>query len=240
MPWRSRSRSSQLSKTTSSFRAALADADVPALLPALVYITGDFSLLRDDLRIDPALILQDQAGLTPEQLATARQLALETLIRFRDNGSQPGPPIEGEALARIVQFMGAGLPVEEYMDMAHEELALTPDDERSAHWRKQDVAPDRDFLVAVIGAGMSGIVAAYRLEQAGVPYVVIDKNEDVGGSFEPLPTRTLSGVVAMTPSPARRAGASTRNRDRCSTAARRCAPAPAPSARAENRTGPSF
>jgi 4-hydroxyacetophenone monooxygenase len=164
-------------------RAALEDADVPALLPALVYITGDFSLLRDDLQIDPALILQDQAGLTPEQLATARQLALETLIRFRDGGSQPGPPIEGEALARIVQFMGAGLPVHEYMDMAHEELALTPDDERSAHWRKQDVAPDRDFLVAVIGAGMSGIVAAYRLEQAGVPYVVIDKNEDVGGTW---------------------------------------------------------
>jgi 4-hydroxyacetophenone monooxygenase len=164
-------------------RAALADADVPALLPALVYITGDFSLLRDDLQIDPALILQDQAGLTPEQLATARQLALETLIRFRDNGSQPGPPIEGEALARIVSFMGAGLPVEEYMDMAHEELALTPDDERSAHWRKRDVAPDRDFLVAVIGAGMSGIVAAYRLEQAGVPYVVIDKNDDVGGTW---------------------------------------------------------
>ncbi|MEP6659358.1 MAG: NAD(P)/FAD-dependent oxidoreductase [Acidimicrobiales bacterium] len=164
-------------------RAALADADVPALLPALVYITGDFSLLRDELRIDPTLILQDQAGLTPEQLATARQLALETLIRFRDNGSRPGPPIEGEALARIVQFMGAGLPVEEYMDMAHEELALTPDDERSAHWRKRDVAPDRDILVAVIGAGMSGIVAAYRLEQAGVPYVVIDKNEDVGGTW---------------------------------------------------------
>jgi 4-hydroxyacetophenone monooxygenase len=164
-------------------RAALADADVPALLPALVYITGDFSLLRDDLRIDPALILQDQAGLTPEQLAIARQLALETLIRFRDGGSQPVPPIEGEALARIVQFMGAGLPIDEYMDMAHEELALTPDDERSAHWRKRNVAPDRDFLVAVIGAGMSGIVAAYRLEQAGVPYVVIDKNEDVGGTW---------------------------------------------------------
>jgi 4-hydroxyacetophenone monooxygenase len=69
------------------------------------------------------------------------------------------------------------------MEMAHEELALSPDDERSAHWRKEDVAPDRDFRVAVIGAGMSGIVAAYRLEQAGVSYVVIDKNDDVGGTW---------------------------------------------------------
>jgi 4-hydroxyacetophenone monooxygenase len=164
-------------------RAALEEADVPALLPALAYITGDFSLLRDDLRIDPALIMEDQGGLTPEQLAAARQVALEALIRFRDDGSRPVLPIEGCPLAEIVGYMAGGLPVEPYMDMAHEELALTPDDERSAHWRKEDVAPDRDFLVAVVGAGMSGIVAAYRLEQAGVPYVVIDKNDDVGGTW---------------------------------------------------------
>jgi 4-hydroxyacetophenone monooxygenase len=127
--------------------------------------------------------MEDQGGLTPEQLAAARQVALEALIRFRDDGSRPVLPIEGCPLAEIVGYMAGGLPVEPYMDMAHEELALTPDDERSAHWRKEDVAPDRDFLVAVVGAGMSGIVAAYRLEQAGVPYVVIDKNDDVGGTW---------------------------------------------------------
>jgi 4-hydroxyacetophenone monooxygenase len=164
-------------------RAALEDADLPALLPALAYITGDFSLLRDDLRIDPALMMEDQGGLTPEQLVAAREVALEALIRFRDAGSRPVPPIEGSRLAEIVQYMGGGTPIEPYMDMAHEELALSPDDERSAHWRKEHVAPDRDFLVAVVGAGMSGIVAAYRLQQAGVPYVVIDKNDDVGGTW---------------------------------------------------------
>ena len=31
----------------------LADAEVPPLLPALAYVTGDLSLLRDDLRPDP-------------------------------------------------------------------------------------------------------------------------------------------------------------------------------------------
>jgi 4-hydroxyacetophenone monooxygenase len=104
-------------------------------------------------------------------------------VAFRDAGSRPVPPIEGPALTRIVQYMAGGLPVDQYMDMAHEELALTPDDERGTHWRKEDVAPDRDFLVAVIGAGMSGIVAAFRLQQAGVRYVVLDKNPDVGGTW---------------------------------------------------------
>jgi 4-hydroxyacetophenone monooxygenase len=164
-------------------RAALEQADVPALLPALAYATGDFSLLRDELRIDPAVMIQDQGGLTAEQLAGARQVAYEAIVRFRDGGSRPVAPIEGDDLKRIVQYMAGGLPVDDYMAMAHEELALTADDERSAHWRKEQVAPDRDFMVAVIGAGMSGIIAAYRLQQAGVPYVVIDKNDDVGGTW---------------------------------------------------------
>jgi 4-hydroxyacetophenone monooxygenase len=164
-------------------RAALEDADMPALLPALAYITGDMSLLRDEVRIDPALMMMDQGGLTPEQLATARQIAFDAIVAFRDAGSRPVPPIEGRALTRIVQYMAGGLPVDQYMDMAHEELALTPDDERGVHWRQRDVAPDREFRVAVIGAGMSGIVAAYRLQQAGVRYVVLDKNPDVGGTW---------------------------------------------------------
>ena len=35
----------------------------------------------------------------------------------------------------------------------------------------------------IIGAGMSGIVAAHRLAEAGVPYVVLEKNADVGGTW---------------------------------------------------------
>ena len=30
---------------------------------------------------------------------------------------------------------------------------------------------------------MSGIIAAYRLAEAGVPYVVIEKNDDAGGTW---------------------------------------------------------
>jgi 4-hydroxyacetophenone monooxygenase len=30
---------------------------------------------------------------------------------------------------------------------------------------------------------MSGIVAAYRFPEANVPYVVVDKNADVGGTW---------------------------------------------------------
>ena len=36
---------------------------------------------------------------------------------------------------------------------------------------------------AIIGAGLGGVCAAIRLEQAGIPYTVFDKNPDVGGTW---------------------------------------------------------
>jgi 4-hydroxyacetophenone monooxygenase len=160
---------------------ALLDADVPALLPALALATGDFSLLRDDLRIDPTLMMEEQGGLSETQQEAIRAIAAEVLARFRDGGSVSAPPPSIEDLERILDFMAGGLPITEYLPMMEEEVALH--DDRAAHWRKEDVAADRDFRVAIIGAGMSGIVAAYRLRQAGIPYVVIDKNDDVGGTW---------------------------------------------------------
>jgi 4-hydroxyacetophenone monooxygenase len=37
--------------------------------------------------------------------------------------------------------------------------------------------------VGIVGAGMSGIIAAHRLRQAGVEGVVFEKNDDVGGTW---------------------------------------------------------
>ena len=49
----------------------------------------------------------------------------------------------------------------------------------------QEIPPQiRDtFHVIVIGSGMSGILAAYRLKEAGIAYTVIEKNENVGGTW---------------------------------------------------------
>jgi 4-hydroxyacetophenone monooxygenase len=163
-------------------RRALEFADLPALLPALAHITGDLSLLRDDLRIDPALMMEDQGGLTEAQQQEIRDLAFDALRRFRDEGCVAAPPPQGESFERILDFMAGGHPSAEYIAMMEEEVAVG-DDYRAAHWHKSEVAPDRPFRVAIVGAGMSGIVAAYRLAQAGVEYVVLDKNEDVGGTW---------------------------------------------------------
>ena len=41
----------------------------------------------------------------------------------------------------------------------------------------------RGYRVLVIGAGVAGLCAAIRLQGAGIPYVVIEKNAEVGGTW---------------------------------------------------------
>jgi 4-hydroxyacetophenone monooxygenase len=171
-----------ITATDDELRDALTVADLPALLPALAHVTGDLGLLRAELQVDPALMGEDQGGLTPEQQQAIRDLALETLIRFRDGGSITAPIPTGPDLKRILQFMAGGQEIDEYLPMMREELALTAD-LRAPRWHKDDVNPDKPFKVVIIGAGMSGIAAAHRLHEADVPYVVLDKNPDVGGTW---------------------------------------------------------
>jgi 4-hydroxyacetophenone monooxygenase len=164
-------------------RAALDDAVVPPLLAALAHLRGDLSLLRDDLRIDPLLVATPQGGMTEEQLAAARELALQELIRYRDAGCPEPPTATDDDLLAMMEFAtGTEMPPG-YLGLLEEELSVTGDDLRAPQWTKRELAPDTTFQVAIIGAGMSGLLAAYRLQQVGIPFVVIDKNADVGGTW---------------------------------------------------------
>jgi 4-hydroxyacetophenone monooxygenase len=163
--------------------AAVQDADMPALLVAVAQLTGDLSLLRPDLRPDAARMLEPDAGLTEEQKAAGRALAATALCRHRDAGAPPAPYPDPTALRALVDWLAGGTLTDEYVPLLTEELALEGVDHRAPQWHKDELAPDRPFRVAIVGAGMSGIVAGYRLGQAGVPYVVFEKDDDVGGTW---------------------------------------------------------
>jgi len=143
----------RVTATDDQLRAGVEAADVIALLPAVAHLTGDLSVLRDELRPDPLLMMQPDNGFTAEQLAMARSIALDALVAHRD----------------------AGAP--------REELALEGADHRAPSWTKATIAPDQPWRVAVIGAGMSGLLAAHRLRQAGVDVTILEKDSDVGGTW---------------------------------------------------------
>ncbi len=164
-------------------RRHLRDAELPPLLPALAYATGDLSLLRDDLRPDQALLALPQAGLTDGQQDEIRGLALAALARYRDGGSVPvPPPADAELLSMLEHAVGA-TGMAPYLPLLEEELAYRGEDRRAPGWRLADVAPGRAMRAVVIGAGMSGILAAHRLRQAGVDVIVVEKNDEVGGTW---------------------------------------------------------
>ncbi len=161
----------------------LLEAQLPCLLASLAYLTGDLTLLRDDLKADPLLANEEQGGLTAEQQADIRSLALDSLVKFRDGGNVQAPTPAPDVIHRIMEH-AVGQPVAlEYLGLMKEELSVTGLDLRAPTWTKDELAPQRDFTVAIIGAGMSGLVAAHRLHQAGVPFVILEKNHDVGGTW---------------------------------------------------------
>lgn len=166
-----------------AIRKALEDAHLPSLLPALAQITGDQSLLREDLFPDTVVIADPQGGLSPEAQAAARELALETLAAWRDGGSVVAAPPTLEQVRGMMDFLIGEHVSDDYLPLLLEELSFADTDPRAPEWRKDAINEERDLRVVIIGAGMSGILAAHRLKQAGVPYTVIEKNADVGGTW---------------------------------------------------------
>src|SRR5690606_8938379 len=162
--------------------AALRDADLPSLLPALAHVTGDLSILRDELR--PAVIsrplgVEPQGGLSERAQKEARQVAADTLRRWLARGRpSPRTPSEGE-LRQMMEFI-TGPVDDEYLPLLRHQLGLDSEDAAPA-WHKSAVAPDRRFRVVIIGAGMSGLAAAHHLRGAGIPFVVLERNDEVGG-----------------------------------------------------------
>ena len=159
-------------------------AYLPPLLAALAQATGDLSLLRDDLRPDPDRPRDPQGGMSTEQREAAREVAAEALTRLRDRDArEPLPVTDTNALREMMAFAIGERVSDDYLELLLEELALSGEDLRAPGWHKDAIDRDRPFLVVIVGAGMSGLLAAHRLQQASVRYVIIEKNDNVGGTW---------------------------------------------------------
>ncbi|OHV31846.1 hypothetical protein BCD49_06130 [Pseudofrankia sp. EUN1h] len=168
-----------------TIRAHAGQAPVGPLLASVAHLTGEYDLLADDIRPDPALPwMAPDYGYPAEMAARSRERAADALIRYRDRGCpRPVDPTPRQ-LRALVEFVVAPADLDDhYLELLEEELALGGLDPRAPGWHAASRAPRRRFRVAVIGAGTSGIVMAHRLNQAGVDVRVFEKNPDVGGTW---------------------------------------------------------
>ena len=162
----------------------VAASELPSLLAALAHATGDMGLVPEDLWLDPDRALEPTDGWDDDQLARARELAASGLRQVLSGGGAATGPADAAVPSLIDWLTGADLD-DGYRRMLAEELAVTgdlrvPAPVPAGEWRPGAAS---DHPVAVIGAGMSGILAAHRLKQAGIGCVVLDKNRDVGGTW---------------------------------------------------------
>jgi 4-hydroxyacetophenone monooxygenase len=164
--------------------AALEDASIPTLMMSMIHMSGDASLLDGDLRPAGVYINEYQGYMSEEDKAAVRAQALEVIKAFRDGGCQLPPPPSPETIHRMMNFLVAQDVPEDYVPMMLEEMELDGRDQRSDAWGDEVPEDARAaHKVLVIGGGMSGVLAAYRLQEAGIPFVVIEKNASVGGTW---------------------------------------------------------
>ena len=156
--------------------------ELPPLLPSLAFALNDLSILPTDFSLDPTKTLEEQGGLTNEEQEKVRSIAFTALQRLRDQ-SPATTSVNDDDLKTIMSWACGTNLNGPYLQMLKEELSPNDMDLRSPNWGKDDIASEKDFTVAIIGAGMSGILAAYRLKQAGVSFVLFEKNSGIGGTW---------------------------------------------------------
>ncbi|MGQ0630999.1 MAG: FAD-dependent oxidoreductase [Sporichthyaceae bacterium] len=159
---------------------ALDAAHWPSLLCALGALTGDpapFAALLP-AKLD---VLDAQGGMTQDQIRQAHAAALPVLAALQAGEITP-PPID-DALARDLLAPMLGSDLDAYGQLAAEELRLREPDPRTPGWTVAQLSPGTTCSVIVIGAGMSGLLAAHRLRQAGLEVTVLEKNPGLGGTW---------------------------------------------------------
>ena len=157
-------------------------ANIPTLIPVLVQLTGETRWLEAPYRPSRPRGLDDNddGGLPEAVQDEIRAAALAALRRWRETGEVAIPaPDEGLLLRMLSVAMGEAIP-EEYAPVLAANLGLAPGP--SPEDRLKGRVPE-GFRAVIVGAGMSGILAAIRLGAAGVPYVVLEAGEDVGGTW---------------------------------------------------------
>jgi 4-hydroxyacetophenone monooxygenase len=163
---------------------ALQSAHLPALLASLVHITGDAGWLRPEWAPTYVPLSRGDPGLPAEVQDQIRAEAKVALAKYLADRKVAMATPDTATLRRMMDFV-AGAPIPEgYVDFLVDELAIGGTSSKDPQFEQpqlKDAA--RKLKVVVIGAGMSGILTAIRLSQAGIPFEVIESNPDVGGTW---------------------------------------------------------
>ena len=161
--------------------SAIAEGDIRCLLMVLVHMTGDTRWLEPPYlpKRDIRLIPDPEAGVPKEIQDEIRAAVVEL---FADGTPRPVITDPGEELLLKMMRSCLGENVApEYAPLMREEMGFVP---REPHWTKR---PSDQKLaeqhVLIVGAGVCAIALGVALGHLGIPYTIVEKNDELGGTW---------------------------------------------------------
>ena len=182
--------------------AAIDALDPTMALMALIQMTGNRTLLnhywdaidgRQEELVETFVDIhahEERPAIDPAVVAEIRDR-----LRVAVKAGKPPvmPQLDRPMFKRMSRLLlGQDLP-EMSVDVAFQHAGFTTD----TRIRKAADVPPADFKVLVVGAGMMGINAAIKLQQAGFDFTVLEAMDTVGGNWL---TNTYPGAAVDTPS----------------------------------------
>jgi 4-hydroxyacetophenone monooxygenase len=161
--------------------SAIAEGDIRVLLMVLVHMTGETKWLEPPYkpRRDVRLIPDPEAGV-PKKIQDEIRAAV---LKLFENGT-PEPVITDPGNELMLKMMRAGLGEEvapEYAPLMREEMGFVA---RDVRWTKPPAGKQlRDNHVLIVGAGVCAIALGVALGRLGIPYTIVEKNAELGGTW---------------------------------------------------------
>lgn len=160
-------------------RDALESANIPTLLLVLHHLTGDGKWISDPYR--PArgrpLDDNDSGRLDPERQREVRDAAFDAVMAYRQGRLVPSTPTPVHVAEMLSCALAEDVPAQ-YGELLAEEMGfLSRDVDFSG------VHVPSSFSVLIIGTGLSGLCMAIKLAVAGISFVIVEKDGDVGGTW---------------------------------------------------------
>ena len=161
----------------------LKTADMPILLMALIQLTGNKKWMEEPYlpARDRAFFADESGGFSPEIQAEICLAACDTFLSYFDRTHKiPSMPSRKQYSQMMSVCVGEAVPPE-YLDMMLEEMGFQ---DRDPAWTQKPSKKQREnFCALIVGAGMSGLCAAIKLQNAGIPFEIVEKNTGLGGTW---------------------------------------------------------
>lgn len=166
-----------------ALEAALREANIPTLQMVLVQLTGDERWLRPPFEMTRSRGVDDNdtGGLPEEIQDEIRRGAHEAIVAWREGRPVAMPRVPEDKLLQMMRVsVGEHVP-DDYGAL----MAAKMDSYVDPQGQVPDLRPilPAGFEVLIVGAGMSGIALGIRLKGAGVPFTIVERESEVGGTW---------------------------------------------------------